>query len=446
MARYLVVLLSFLMIVPAFAQDPDVAVTVYNQGLGLVREVRDINLDRGVQSFAYDGVAAKMLPASVRFHAADVDILEQNFEYDLVSQQALMQKYLGQMVDIVLEDGVVSGKLLSVSGGIIVEEDDGGVRIITNDAVKSVRFPELPDGLIIKPTLRWLLNSDKSGDVESELAYLTRGLSWEASYIAVVGENDDKLELSGWVQMSNQSGTDYRNARLKLMAGDVQFAEQPPSRNRGAYAEDMMYAMEGASKGFEEKSFFEYHLYTLPRRVDILDNQDKQIRLIEPATTDVTKKYIFEPNRGGDVQVKLEFTNSEDAGLGMPLPAGLVRMYKVDPDDNTMQLIGEDRIDHTPRDEDLSLKTGNAFDVVAERKVMDTQRISSTVRQQMYEVEVRNRKDDAVDVVVREHFYGDWRIVTESMNGTKIDANTHEWVVPAGAGEEVKMSYTVRFQ
>ncbi len=446
MSRTLIVILALMMAVPVFAEEgSDVAITVYNQGLGLVRELRSLELERGVQSYAYDGVAGQIVPTSVRFNAVGIDILEQNFEYDLVNQGALMKKYLGERIDVVLEDEVISGRLLSTQGGIIIGEDGGGVRVIRYDVIKTFRFPELPDGLMIRPTLRWLLNSQRSGHIDAELAYLTRGLDWEANYIAVVNEDDDGLELSGWVQMTNESGTDYMDAKLKLMAGDVQFMEDRPQMPGRGYSE-AMYAMDAASKGFEEKSFFEYHLYTLPRRVDILDKQVKQIRLIEPAETDVEKKYIYSPAFGNDVQVKLEFTNSEFAGLGMPLPAGLVRMYKIDPDDNTMQLIGEDRIDHTPRDEDLSLSTGNAFDIKAERTRMNTDRIGPTTRQDDFEIELRNRKDEDIEVIVREHFGGDWRIMIESLSGEKIDANRYEWIVPVKAGEEVTLTYKVRYQ
>jgi hypothetical protein len=446
MSRFLIVVLTLMMAIPVFAQDgSDVAITVYNQGLGLVREIRSLELERGIQAYAYDGVAGQMVPTSVRFNASGIDILEQNFEYDLVNNEALMKKYLGQTIDVVLKDEVITGRLLSTQGGIIVQEDGGGVRMIRTNVIQTYRFPELPDGLMIRPSLRWLLNSERSGNVDAELAYLTRGLDWEANYIAVVNEDDDGLELSGWVQMTNESGTDYLDAKLKLMAGDVQFMTGRPQAPGRGYA-DAMYAMDEASKGFEEKSFFEYHLYTLPRRVDILDKQVKQIRLIEPADTDVEKKYIYSPMNGNDVHVKLEFTNSEAEGLGMPLPAGLVRMYKIDPDDNTMQLIGEDRIDHTPRDEDVSLKTGNSFDVVAERRRMNTDRIGPTTRQDDYEVELRNRKDEDIEVIVREHFGGDWTIMMESLAGTKIDANRYEWIVPVKAGEEVTLTYKVRYQ
>ncbi|MBS1261177.1 MAG: hypothetical protein MAG453_00498 [Calditrichaeota bacterium] len=446
MVRNSVVALSVFLLVsvaPLPAQEiTELAITVYNQDIGLVRELRTLALDEGVQEYAYDGVAAKIIPTSVRFHADRVDILEQNFEYDLVDRNALLEKYLGEMVDVMLKEETVRGRLLSAQGGLILEEDAGSVRMIDTGEVISVRFPELPEGLIIRPTLRWRLDSGVSGTVESELNYLTRGLDWEASYVAVIGEDDKRLELSGWVQVTNESGADYENAKLKLMAGDVRFAERRPQRPQ--FEADMMRAA-GAAKQFEEKEFFEYHLYTLPRRVSVLDRQVKQIRLIEPSATDVDKRYTFEPWRGNDVSVDLEFVNSEPAGLGMPLPAGLVRMYKQD-EDGSLQLIGEDRIDHTPRDERIRLSTGSAFDIVAERTKTSTERIGPRAREESYEVELRNRKDEDVEVIVRERFGGDWRIMQESREGKKTDAYHYEWVVPVPARSVVTLSYRVRMQ
>lgn len=444
MRTTLLLMLTLMMALPALASESDLAITVYNQGIGLVREARGLNLDRGVQDYTYDGVAARIVPTSVRFEADDVTILEQNYEYDLVSQQALMEKHLGQTIDVLLDDELITGRLLSTSGGIVLETERG-IRMINSDKLVSVSFPELPEGLIIKPTLRWQLHAARGGDTDAVLSYLTHGLSWEASYVAVLNEDDTGLELSGWVQLTNESGADYAVARLKLMAGDVQIMKSSPAQQRRFAGDVMMEA--AAGPGFEEKEFFEYHLYTLPRPVTVSDNQVKQIRLIEPSDTGVEKHYTYNAWRGGsDVAVELSFENAEDAGLGLPLPAGLVRMFKEDPDDGTLQLIGEDRIDHTPRDEEIHLSTGNAFDIVGERRRMDTQRINNRIREDSYEVELRNRKDEDIEVIVRERFYGDWRVVRQSQAGEKIDATTCEWVVTVPAREEVTLSYKVRTQ
>ena len=441
MKRFLLPMLALLIALPLYA-EPDVSITIYNQNLALVRELRTLPLVKGVQEFSYDGVAASIDPTSVRFSADNVAVLEQNFEFDLVDRNALMEKYLGEVVDVQMDNESARGRLLSTRGGIILEDGDGEVRMIDASAVKSVRFPELPEGLIIKPTLRWMLNSKNKGDIASELNYLTRDIGWEASYVAVVNQQDDGLELSGWVQITNRSGGNYVDATLKLMAGDVRIEQQP--RFKGGM-ERVTMAMDAVQEqGFQEKSFFEYHLYTLPRPVTIHDNQVKQIRLIEQASTPVTKQYRYDAWRGGnDVAVSLEFANTKKVGLGIPLPAGKVRMYKAD-DDGSLQFIGEDRIDHTPRDEKLTLQTGNAFDIVAERERTDYKRLAGSSREEAYKVELRNRKDEPVEVVVQDRFGGDWEIVEQSHKGEKTGAWFNEWTLTIPANEEVTLTYRVR--
>lgn len=440
MKRLLLPLIALLCAMPVHA-EPDVSITIYNQNLALVRELRTLPLVKGVQEFSYDGVAASIDPTSVRFSAKDVTVLEQNYEFDLVDRGALMEKYLGEVVDVQMDDESARGRLLSTRGGIILEDGDGTVRMIDLSAIKSVRFPELPEGLIIKPTLRWMLNSKNKGDINSELNYLTRDIGWEASYIAVVNEKDDGLELSGWVQITNRSGGNYVDATLKLMAGDVQIEQQPMYKNMSRATMAMDAVQE---QGFQEKSFFEYHLYTLPRPVTIHDNQVKQIRLIAPASTPATKQYRYDAWRGGkDVAVSLDFVNSKKVDLGIPLPAGKVRMYKADTD-GSLQFIGEDRIDHTPRDEKVTLNTGNAFDIVAERERTDYKRLAGSTREEAYKVELRNRKDEAVEVVVQDRFGGDWEIIEQSHMGVKSGAWLNEWTMTIPANEEVTLTYRVR--
>jgi hypothetical protein len=445
MKRYVFALLGLLIstLPLVHAADSNISVTVYNQNMALVRELRTIPVNQGIQEFSFDGVAAYIDPTSVRFDAEGINVLEQNFEYDLVSRNALMERYIGEMVDVQMENEMVRGKLLSTNGGLIIEDSDGEIRMIDQSAVLAVKFPEMPEGLILKPTLKWLLDSDKKGKVDSELNYITNNLSWEASYVAVVDENDTNLELTGWVQINNRSGARYEDAKLKLMAGDLNLA-QSPRRNEIMYA--AMDAME-AKGGFEEKEFFEYHLYTLPRKVTVADNQVKQISLIDPAKTPVEKEYIFNAGHGPNskVDVTLTFKNEEKHGLGLPLPAGKVRIFKQD-DDGSLQLIGEDRIDHTPRNETLKLKAGSAFDVVAERTRTDYDRLQRNQRDETYMVEIRNRKKEAITVTVNERFGGEWEILEESETGKKINANSYQWKIKLGADEVRKLTYKVRIK
>jgi len=419
--------------------EPAVSLTVYNQNLALVREARDLTLRKGVQDFSYDGVAARIDPTSVRFSADGATVLEQNFEFDLVDRMSLMEKYLGETVDVTTEAEVIRGRLLSTSGGIILEDDDGNIRIIEPSVVHSVRFPELPQGLIIKPTLRWILDSKHTGKVESELYYLTGGIGWEASYVGVV-QDEQNLELSGWVQITNRSGANYVDARLKLMAGDVQIVRDAMSRKGGR-----VMAVE-MDTGLQQQEFFEYHLYTVSRLVTVHDNQTKQISLMAPVKVPSERVYVYDGSRNGDkVEVGINFVNEKKSGLGLPLPAGKVRLYQADDMDGSLQFVGEDRIDHTPEGEKVELTSGKAFDIVGERTRVDFKRLGGDRgREETWRVEVRNRKKTDVNVIVREHLGGDWKILSESATSKKVDSTTVEWTLPVPAGGSAEVSYEVR--
>jgi len=423
-----------------FASDPAVSLTVYNQNLALVRETRTLSLRKGVQDFSYDGVAAKIDPTSVRFSADGTSVLEQNFEFDLVDRQTLMEKYIGETIDVVTEGEVMRGRLLSASGGIILEDDDGNVRVVEPSTVQSIRFPDLPEGLVLKPTLRWTLDTKHTGKVESELYYLTGGIGWEASYVAaILGE--DALELSGWVQVTNRSGASYVDATLKLMAGDVRVLREM-LRGKGP----QLRATEAAEEGFKQKEFYEYHLYTLPRKVTVHDNQTKQISLLEPRKVPSKRTYVYDGARTGDkVEVGIEFVNDKASGLGIPLPAGKVRMVMQDEADGSLQFVGEDRISHTPEGEKVELTSGYAFDIVGERTRTDFKRLSNNTREEAWKIELRNRKKAAVTVTVREHLSGDWKILEESVKGAKTDAFAREWSLTLPAGKVGQLTYRVRY-
>jgi hypothetical protein len=438
---FLILLAGILLLPPSlFAVQPRVAVTIYNNDLALVREERNLSLRKGLQEYAYDGVTARIDATSVRFSAPGVDVLEQNFEYDLVDRGALMEKYLGEVIDVITEEDVVRGRLLSTRGGIILEDDDGNVRVLEQISVRSVRFPDLPQGLILRPTLRWLIDAEHTGDVDSELLYLTGGLSWEASYVALLGESE--VEFSGWVQIVNRSGANFLDATLKLMAGDVRVLRD---RIRGAGPERML-ATDGRQKGFEEKEFFEYHLYTLPRPVTLHDNQTKQITLLTPRLVKAERTYLYDGAMTGEkVQVGVDFENTTEAGLGLPLPMGKVRLFKVDEADGSSQFVGEDRIGHTPEGEPVELIVGSAFDIVGERTRLDYKRLGDRGRQESWRIELRNRKDEMVTVTVREHLGGEWKILSESMTGSKTDASTREWSVKVPAKNSAEVSYEVRY-
>lgn len=430
----------------AVAAD-EVAVTVYNTDLGVISETRTLQFERGVNRLAFTDVPSAIDPASVRFDIAGnrrVTILEQNYAYDLVSPEQMYQKYIDQPIELVDEDGVVhSGKLLAFSNNAItLQEANGRVKVVTLAKVTQVNFPELPDGLITRPTLFWLYNADDGGAAEARVSYQTGGLSWNAEYVGVLNENETRLDLSGWSSITNNSGKSYRDATLKLIAGDIGRArrERPPM----PYAKDQVMMSEEAQAGFQERAFFEYHMYTLPRTATVADREIKQISLFDPASTQVKKVFKFKPEQNAkQVEVAVSFTNSEQTGLGMPIPAGRVRVFKADAD-GSMVLLGEDLIEHTPRNEEVDLRVGYAFDIAAEERLVNQTRISQTVTELEYEVEFRNRKKEAVTIQVEKKLWGIWEIPRADFEHRKKDAQTLEFSVNVPADQTVVAKYTVR--
>jgi len=432
------------------AQEKSVSVTVYNQNLALVREVRELNFRKGVNEVKFTDVAAQIDPTSVHFKARQtpeqVAILEQNYQYDLVSSEKLLQKYIDQNIEVQTKQGeIYSGQLLSYDGsGLTLMQKEGDIKIVSRAEVRDISFPSLPEGLITRPTLLWLLDSDFQGKQKAEVSYLTGGMNWHAEYVAVVDQKDQNLELAGWVSIENNSGATYPQAKLKLIAGDVHRVEE---EFRRMAVDGMAREAKIAAPGFEEKAFFEYHLYTLSRPATIKDREIKQISLFPNTTVRVQKKFVYDgAYYAGKVRVNLEFDNSQKAGLGMPLPKGKIRVYKEDTD-KSLEFIGEDRIDHTPKDEKVTIYVGNAFDIVGERKQTDYERLSDRVDRYTYEISLRNHKEESVEVVVVEHlYYGDWEITKTDTPFVKKDASTIEFVVQLEKDQENKINYTVTYK
>jgi hypothetical protein len=463
-------LLALLLAAPAGA----VEVTVYNDNLGLVKERRTFSLKDGVNDVQATDVAAQMDATSVHFKSLTapdaVSVLEQNFEYDLVSPEKIMEKYLGRTIALERFSGpngekrdVLEGTLLSTMGGRVLQS---GGKVYINPPGNPV-LPELPEGLLTKPTLVWKLRSTKSGSHDCEVSYLTSGMGWSADYVAVANGDDSKMDLNAWVTLNNNSGATFKDAKLKLVAGDVHRA--PNRREAGRFlAKAMAMSEAAAAPQFAEKSFFEYHLYTLGRNTTLKENQTKQIELAAAANVPVRKVYTYKgaPEVWSDygdytrtdssygassgnkkVFVTLEFKNSKGNNLGMAMPAGRVRVYKAD-SDGSLLLIGEDALDHTPKDEEVRLKIGDAFDIVGERKRMNFQ-VDSKKRwaEETFEIKLRNHKDQDVTVAVIEPLYRwtGWKITEASQKWTKKDAQTIRFDVPVQKDGESTVSYTVRY-
>jgi hypothetical protein len=434
-----------------------VMITVYNQNFGLVREVRDLALARGALSLEFGDVASSIQPETVHLRSLGgerLTVLEQNYQYDLLSPQKLLEKYVGRTVkvyrwnEVLGRDEVVEAEVLSVNQGTILRIGDE----ITFNYPGRIAFPEVPDNLIARPTLVWLLDSGANRQ-RVETSYLTHNLNWKADYVMVVNEDDSRSDVTGWVTLTNQSGASFENARLKLVAGDVQRVSAPEAYQRAR--KGMVMAEAAMDQAFAEEAFFEYHLYTLNRPATVRHNEQKQVTLLEASDFGIRKRLIYygaayyyrgsygQVESNQKVGVFLDFENSEDNGLGMPLPAGIVRVYKSD-DSGAQQFIGEDRIDHTPRDEDVRIKMGEAFDVVGDRRQMDFDVIADCVTESEWEIKLRNHKDEEAEVEVFEPIGADWEILSSSHRAEKLDAHTFKFTVTIPPRGERTITYRVR--
>jgi hypothetical protein len=445
--------IAFLGVAPAQAE---VSVTIYNQNLGLVKDVRELEFQKGQSTLEFTDVASQIDPTSVHFKLVNpsdrADILEQSYQYDLVSSSKILEKYVDKQIELFSKSASDSaqgqafkGKLLSYSGdNVTLQEPNGAIRIVRLDEIRDLYFPSLPEGLITRPTLVWLLDSQVGGRKKAEVSYLTSGINWHAEYVAVVDQKDQNLELAGWVSIDNRSGATYQDAKVKLIAGEV----HQVTEGRAVPQLAKVYAPEtAAAPQFEEQPFFEYHLYTLQRPATIRDNETKQISLFPSTGVKVDKIYTYDGATYQDkVRVELEFTNSEAAGLGMPLPQGKIRVYKEDVD-KALEFVGEDKIDHTPKDEKVRVFLGNAFDIVGERQRTDFKKISDDISEETYQIKLRNHKEEPVEVVVVEHLrsYTQWEIRESSLPYQKKDASTIEFEVRLEKDQEVPLTYTVRY-
>ena len=439
------------------AQRKEVSITVYNQNFGLVREVRDLELGTGRVALEFRDVASTIQPQTVAIKplgGGGLSVLEQNYRYDLLTPQTLLEKYVGKPIKLYRYDEklgkeeVFDAKLLSVAGGQPVIDLKGE---ITYGFPGRFAFAGVPDNLIAKPTLVWLLDSQKARQ-DVEVTYLAQNMTWQADYVLVVNDKDTAGDLTGWVTLNNNSGSSYENARLKLVAGDVQKLAEG-GRDRGR--EENMPGAAAAAPAFREEGFFEYHLYTLERPATLLQNEQKQVTLLEARGATVNKKLIFygqqywyrgrygQPMSNQKVGVYLDIMNTQKNNLGIALPKGTVRVYKAD-SAGAKQFIGEDRIDHTPRDEKVRIKMGEAFDVVGERKQMSWSALGTCVSESSWQISLRNHKDTAETVEVYEPVGGDWQVLDSSMPYTKKDAFTFTFEAKVPARGETKITYRVR--
>lgn len=441
----------------------DLAITVYNSDIALVRDVRRLQLPKGTFDLQFQDIAATVNPATVHFRSLSepsrVNVLEQNYEYDLLEPEKLLRKYVGRDVTLVRtrQDGGVTreedvvARLLSYNSAPVWQING---EIVTGLSADHIRFPELPGNLHVHPTLIWSLDNSGGTAHRVEASYLAGKLAWNADYVLTVARDDKTADLDGWVTVTNGSGTTFRNASLQLVAGDLNRV-----RREVGMMMDAISAQSGeraAAPPMVQESFSDYHLYTVGRKTTINNSETKQISMLTGTAFPVQKRYVVDgqafyyrnaQHPGAPikdvVQVFYQLKNDEQGGLGMPMPAGTVRVYQSDARGG-VQFVGEDRIGHTPKDERVNLKIGNAFDVVAERKQTDFQKIATNVYELEYDVTLRNHKTTPITVEVNEPIGGTWRILRSTHAYTKTDAWAAQFAVPVPADGAATLTYRVR--
>ena len=443
-----------------------VNITVYNSNLGLVRETRRLTLPSGRIALRFADVTAQIRPETVHLASltapSALRILEQNYQYDLLNPAKLLDKFVGREITLVLRRyqnntesfEPVQATLLSNNGGQVWRIN--GQIVINPTNITEMRFPDLPKNLVATPTLVWDVENSSTATQTVEASYLTAGMNWRSDYVLLISADDTKGDLQGWVTLTNSSGATFEDARLQLVAGDLNRVTQS---NNYAIAGAMQRKAAMDEAQFQEQGFFEYHLYTLQRRATIRDNETKQVSLLEASGFEVKKEFVLNGQRyyytgynnpgqaiKEKVGVYMQFRNSQQNKLGMALPAGTIRLYKKD-DKGNQQFIGEDKIDHTPKDEDVRVKVGEAFDIVAERKQTDYKVLASGhLYEYAYEIKIRNHKDGPVNVIVNEPIGGDWEMVASTFEAKKTAAFAAQFNVPVAKDGEATLSYRVRIR
>lgn len=442
----------------------NIAVTIYNNNLALVKDQRKVELGSGLNNLAIRDVSAQIRPETALLRSlsnpGSFVTLEQNFDFDLLTPQKLLEKYVGKNVTVARINPATGVEItekatvLSANGGVVMRI---GNRIETGIPGRIV-YDDVPANLRDRPTLVTKLNSKTTATQTVELSYLTGGLGWKADYVAELSTKEDRLDLSGWVTLSNTSGTSYNNARLQLVAGDVNVVRESHPRSTAIH-KTMAMAMEDGMNMAQE-SLLEYHLYSLERPATIAENQTKQVALLTASGIPARKELVL---RGadyyygashGDLGQKMkpeafvEFDNKEAAKLGLPLPKGVIRVYKKDSQGNA-QFVGEDNIDHTAKNETVRIKLGNAFDVSADKKQTDFKTLprpakGNSMFESAYEIVLRNAKKEPVTVTVQEPIPGDWKIIQQSHPGQKVTSNTAIWKIEIPAEGNTTLNYRVQ--
>ncbi|RLC52233.1 MAG: DUF4139 domain-containing protein [Candidatus Cloacimonadota bacterium] len=425
-------------------------VTIYNENFSLVRTSLELNLKKGLQSYYLENIPKTIEANSVIIKPLKdkFEIFSQNYEYDLANTDKILEKYIGKEITIITKsDSKFSGKLQFSDFDTIglTDSTTGRLNLIKTKEIRNISLEKLPENFFLKPTLHWKLIAPKSGNYPLDLSYICGGMKWEATYNMVWNDEKNKLDINSWVTITNNSGMAFNDTKLKLVAGEVQKISQKMTREKGERL--LQFSMEGTSAAptFEEKAFHDFHLYTLSEKVSINNNQQKQIRLFPAVSVKANSKYEYK-TYSEKVASKIEFINSKKEGLGVPLPKGIVKIYKLDAADNNLEFIGEDRINHTPKDEKVTLQTGYAFDLKGKTVVLDTRKISRKVTERDMKVTLKNHSEKEKKIAVIHHLNGDWKIYNENLSYKKKDANSIEFEKVLKPDETFEITWTERIE
>lgn len=428
----------------------DINLTIYNKNISLVKEKRFFNFKKGVNKINFDQIPYMIDPNSVFFRSVSSPdkcfLVEQNYEYNIENTSAILESFKGETIQLINESGdLYSGTLLNYDPEYIILSENiplGSLQLIKRGNLKEIRFPNIPKELQLKPGLLWNIFSEEEGNQITEISYLTRGINWHSEYTAILDKDDKVIRLACFVSVDNQSGMDFYEAKLKLVAGDINLAGQRSepvlmrAQMRGA-------SVDGMSK-FEEEPLSDYYLYSLDQPVTLKNKSIKQISLFNSRDVAIEKFYKIDFQKTNEkVAMGIRFTNDKESGINQPLPGGKVRIYKNSKDDS-LEFLGEDMIINTPIDEKVEVKSGFAFDLKAERKVISQKKVSEKVQDEQIEIIIHNSKDEKVSIEVEEHFYGIWEITESNQKYTLKDAGTVVFTVKAPSGKDENLTYTIR--
>ncbi len=466
MKKFILFMLILFFVAQVFSKDVLVStekdrkqlfITVYNSDRALVYDKRLVNVPKGEFVLKFMDVSKDIIPESVNFENADLTLYEQNFEYDLLTPSKLLEKFVGRNIEVIekkLQDNstkevIKKAKILSVNNGVVYEIDG---KIITGKSFSGYIFPEIPKNLISHPTLLWVLKSFKSGKEEIGCSYLTSGMSWSSNYVLFLNETEEKGSLNGWITLKNESGTSFKNGILKLVAGELNLVRNYENDRILYKTVPKVSRANPTYSGATEKKFFEYHIYTVKRKVTIKNNQKKQISMFSIPELNLKKIYVingysdaYSSNMSKiDVKVFLKFKNSKANHLGIPLPAGVFRVYKRDTDGSPI-FVGEDKIKHTPKDEDVKIKMGKAFDIVAEKKCINREKLAKNLYEAEFKYMVKNHKDKKIVVEIYEYLPSLYtKIIYSSQKYEKISANRVKFLLPVEKNGKSELTYKIR--